>query len=233
MDTFKIAAIGDVHGHLDEMKELLGLVSEHDPDFIVFLGDYVDRGPDTRGVINEIRSILGPGLTSGSAVVFLKGNHEDMLIQAAHGRMDPSMWLSNGGDKVFKQYTGTLDPSLLSPQELSEKMKLLQEDADFLDNLPLTVQTEKHIFVHAGIPISDIDFDDPRLQDQFLWYRGKQPKWRGKRVVHGHTPVKRVLITEDEINVDTGCGFGLSLSAVIIDEDANTEVVVSIPAKRR
>lgn len=224
----KIAAIGDVHGHLEELEEIIKILKrDHNPDLYVIIGDYVDRGPNSRGVIEFVKSA-----SRKKNFVCLKGNHEDMMIVSAYGLSDPAHWLANGGDKTFSEYGGS-DPSLLTPEELKAAMSVLEKDAKFLDDLPVYLVTDKYVFVHGGIPRADMDISTDLAASIMIWHRGAQPKWQERIVVHGHTPVKRVLITDTEINVDTGCGFGLSLSAAVIDTETDEVKVVSVKNERK
>lgn len=229
----KFAVIGDIHGHFKEMQQMIQILEEkHNPEMIVFVGDYVDRGPNSRHVIDFIRKNI-----NNPKYVFLKGNHEDMMICAAKGYTDPAMWLANGGQQTFSEYARDGDLSLVPKNERDKRFAVMAQDADLLDRLPTHLVLENHVVVHGGIPQflnePDADLTSVRARDQLLWYRDTQFRWNGKRVVHGHTPVKRVYITDDEINVDTGCGFGLNLSAAVIDDATGHVDVVMIPAKRK
>ena len=157
--------ITDVQGRLDPLKEILAQVSEGAK--LVFLGDYVDRGSQSREVVELVRSL---GATC------LRGNHEDMLCAP-----DPHPWLSNGGASTVLSYkhplTGELDPVAL------------QADMDWFQSLP-RIHTDAHrVYVHAGvIPSVGLGEQPESVTQWFRYPEGMDVGWRDKHVVHGHTP---------------------------------------------
>ena len=164
----KTYVITDVHGRLTELKSLLSQIPANAR--MVFLGDYVDRGSQSREVVELVRSLHD----RGSAC--LRGNHEDMLCAA-----DPHQWLANGGASTVLSYkhplTGALDPVAL------------QHDMDWFRSLPRIHEDEKRVYVHAGVnPAFDLA-DQPEAMTQWFRYpAGADIGYRGKMVVHGHTP---------------------------------------------
>ena len=161
----KVYVITDVHGRLDPLKRLLAQVP--DGGQLVFLGDYVDRGSESREVVALVRSIPG--------AICLRGNHEDMLCDFNR------LWLDNGGASTILSYrhplTGDLDADALD------------SDAQWFRNLPRWHEDDHRVYVHAGVhPSYDLP-DQPEAYTQ--WYRypeGYDGGYRGKMVVHGHTP---------------------------------------------
>ena len=164
----KTYVITDIHGRLTELKSLLAQIPANAR--MVFLGDYVDRGSQSREVVELVRSLHD----RGSAC--LRGNHEDMLCAA-----DPHQWLANGGASTVLSYkhplTGALDPVAL------------QHDMDWFRSLPRIHEDEKRVYVHAGVnPAFDLA-DQPEAMTQWFRYpAGADIGYRGKMVVHGHTP---------------------------------------------
>ena len=164
----KTYVITDVHGRLIELKSLLAQIPANAR--MVFLGDYVDRGTDSRGVVELVRALHDRG------AVCLRGNHEDMLCAP-----DPRCWLANGGASTVLSYkhplTGALDA------------EALQHDMDWLHGLPRVHEDEKRVYVHAGVnPAFDLA-DQPEAMTQWFRYpAGADIGYRGKMVVHGHTP---------------------------------------------
>ncbi len=197
-------AIGDVHGCADELKELLGQLPLTPEDTVVFLGDYVDRGNQSREVIDmilELRKI--------HRVVHLQGNHEEMLLdflKDPHSRV-ASQFIFNGGSSTLASYAD--DKGV---------WEIPEEHKAFYRELPCWHVTEEYVFVHAGLPLTPLKKINPtRDRRKLLWTRGKflttDYSW-GKVVVHGHTPVAVPTITPNRINVDTGCVYGRYLTAV-------------------
>jgi serine/threonine protein phosphatase 1 len=193
-------AIGDIHGHSRALAGLLALLEPHPKDTLVLLGDYVSRGPDSRGVLQAVMD-----LRRRCQVVALRGNHEEMLIDA---RRDPealAMFVAVGGDA-----------GLVSPRPRQRNRALSGEYWAFLEGLPLCHETDSRFFVHANYapnrPLSDQD------RQTALWLPidpPPGPHYSGKTVVVGHTPQidGRVLNLGHLVCIDTGCGFGGLLTA--------------------
>lgn len=164
----KTYVITDIHGRLTELKSLLAQIPANAR--MVFLGDYVDRGSESRGVVELVRALQGRG------AVCLRGNHEDMLCAS-----DPHPWLANGGASTVLSYkhplTGALDG------------EALQHDMDWFMGLPRVHEDEKRVYVHAGVnPAFDLA-DQPEAMTQWFRYpKDADIGYRGKMVVHGHTP---------------------------------------------
>lgn len=175
----RLLAIGDVHGHLARLEDLLAQVRPTTADELVLLGDYIDRGEDPVGCLRRVRR-----LRAELGAVCLRGNHEQMMLDCV--RRGEDVWLhpGNGGLATWTQLRA-LDPA--------ERADLLA----FVDGLPLmhrrTVDGREHVFVHAGVePGVDLDQQDP---DALLWIRGEFLggfRGDGRRYVVGHTPVQAV-----------------------------------------
>ncbi len=193
-------AIGDIHGMAKLLDELLlALPTEGD---LVFLGDYLDRGPDSSGVITRLIQ-----LSHERSCHFLRGNHEEMLLASLdEGNADTwSHWLGNGGSQTLDNYGGVLPPSHL----------------EFLRQTQWYFSTENYFFVHAGVepgrkpeetsPEEMIWIREPFLRSNYDW---------GRLVVHGHTPriSGRPQIRANRINIDTGAVYGGSLTALLLPE---------------
>jgi serine/threonine protein phosphatase 1 len=189
-------AIGDIHGCLQTFKKLvLETINLQDDDTLVLLGDYIDRGPDSRGVINFIFALQ----QSGYKVITLKGNHEELLQNSEYGFMAFHDFVRNGGDKTLESFDVDF---------LHEMQPAYQE---FFNKLPLYYEQGNYLFVHAGFNFDKDDlFED---EEAMLWIRGfepNQPKLGNKIVIHGHTPMPLNDIlnqTGNVINIDAGCVF--------------------------
>jgi serine/threonine protein phosphatase 1 len=218
MKNSKIICIGDVHGELHRLKNLFEKLSFTKNDTIIFLGDYIDRGPDSKGVIDFVLS-----LKDKCNLVTLKGNHEMFAIDAFEffeGKLSKggmfNSWTMNGGDACLRSYLR--DGLYLDrPFEIVEEMFI--DHGDFFNNLKLTYETENHIFVH-GFLAHEQDVEDQE-EWQCVWGRFKDiyPHKSGKTVVCGHS-VQRSGVTNDgfRICIDTG-SFLLDgyITAMVID----------------
>lgn len=215
----RVYAIGDVHGLADRLADLHRLIAadlEARPTgsaVLVHIGDYVDRGPDTAGVIERLRG--GPPI-AGLPTVNLKGNHEQTMIEALAGeRAAGTDWLFHGGKAAIESYG--LDPE--GPRE-HWAAAVPQAHRDFLGGLALWHREGGYLFAHAGIrpgvPIEAQTADDlMRIRQPFLF----TDQDFGTVVVHGHTPVKAPVIRRNRIGIDTGAVFGGPLTCVVLEAD--------------
>lgn len=194
--------IGDIHGCLKALNGLLEVVRPTPEDTLIFLGDYVDRGPDSRGVLETLIS-----LQNQTNVVCLLGNHEIMFRGAIQG-LDPALWLEIGGRPTLTSYGGQLS---LVPQE----------HLDFLFGLRPYYETEKHLFVHANYDATLSLQQQPEelLYWEHLGNRFPEPHHSGKHVFLGHTPQPYGKIGEfgHFTCMDTGCFAGYWLTAMDVD----------------
>lgn len=203
-------AIGDTHGCFDKLTELLDQChrfASGRPSRFIFLGDYIDRGPDSRGVI---QTVLDLQTADPGHVIALAGNHEDLFCQtdtsAGMGR-----WIANGGGAMLRSY-GVTARTGLPPAHI-----------DFLRNRPTSFDDGQRLFVHAGvrpgIPLKE------QTRDDLLWIREpflSSNADHGRLIVHGHTPLKsgEPDVRSNRINLDTGAVFGRALTAAVFTADA-------------
>lgn len=196
----RILAIGDIHGCLEKLQALLaGLSWDPEKDTLVFIGDYVDRGPDSAGVIQHILGLM----EWSENIVCLRGNHEQIFLDFLEGK-NPQTFLYNGGQATMDSYGG---PDAGMPASHYE----------FLLSLPYYYETDKFIFVHAGLR------DGIKLEEQdptdMLWIRDDfiSSKFdHGKRVIFGHTPRREPLVMDNKIGIDTGAVYGGKLTCLEI-----------------
>ena len=201
--------IGDVHGCYREFKRLLDLCSDDadgKPARLITLGDYVDRGPNSFGVVQLIRHRLAGEYPLFKSIINLKGNHEDMMVEAVLGGDlgAKQNWVSsnNGGDATIESYPNR---------------KVLLDDAKWLAALPTSWEDKLRFYVHAGIRPGirlkeQTDADKLWIRDLFL----KAP--HEKYVVHGHTPFQKPDVQANRINIDTALVFGGRLTAAAFDD---------------
>ena len=207
-------AITDIHGCSQTFRELVENKVVLDPeDELYLLGDYIDRGPDSKGVLDYIFDLMEEGYN----VFCLKGNHEEMLLNAAFNRGEVDIWLYNGGRETLESF-GVKDASKIGERYLK-----------FLQNLDYYYEVDNYILVHAGLNFKGNDHKEEggflwRLHNPLRdfrsmmwirhWYKDIDWKWLKDRIViHGHTPVRSEeiwdmydLLDQDQVlGIDNGC----------------------------
>lgn len=197
-------AIGDVHGCAVALRTLLEAVAPGADDVVVTLGDYVDHGPDSRGVVETLI-----GLAGRCRLVPLLGNHEEMLLEVREGRSAPDSWLRFGGDRALESY---------GAQDVAE---IPREHVDFLKSCRRFHETEQAMFVHAGywpnLPLPQ------QPATALLWEHldpeRAAPHYSGKVAIVGHTPQAdgRILDLGFVKCIDTNCCHGGWLTALDVD----------------
>ena len=204
----KIFVIGDIHGCADKLRLLLErLPFDAGRDTLVCLGDYLDRGSDVKGVIDQLCRLR----TEGVHLVALMGNHEYLLLEY-HRSQDQALlpYLRRlGMEKTLASYGGA------SLAELGDLAYMPGEHRDFLASLLPYWETDEYIFVHAGLrygrPLSVQDISDLcEVREPFL----SDERDYGKRIIFGHTPFVTPLVTANKIGIDTGAVYGNLLTAV-------------------
>ncbi len=209
----RIFAVGDIHGQLGLLDKLLAAIDlEPKTDLMVFLGDYLDRGPDPRGVLERLILLEKAGFPA----VFLKGNHEAMLLDYLVGQKE-ARYLFNGG-------TATLQSYALPGQGL-EDVSIPKEHLDFIKRLRLYYQTGDTIFVHAGLrPGISLKDQDP---EDLIWIRDEffssGYDW-GKTIVFGHTPFGEPFRAGRLIGLDTGAGYSGNLTCLVLPDQEFIQV---------
>ena len=204
----KIFAIGDIHGCADQLRRLLErLPFDAGRDTLVFLGDYLDRGPDVKGVLDQLCRLRAEGVHLQA----LMGNHEYLLLEY-HRSQDAALlpyMRRLGMEKTLESYGGA------SLAELGALAYMPAEHRDFLASLLPYWETDEYIFVHAGLrfghPLSEQDLSDLcEVREPFL----SDERDYGKRIIFGHTPFVTPLVTAGKIGIDTGAAYGNLLTAV-------------------
>ena len=192
-------AIADLHGAFDLLKSALAAIERHGAAAhrrtCVFLGDYVDRGPQSREIIERL--MAGP--PPGWRWICLRGNHEAWMVDSLNGRVDIQDWLRNGGDQTLLSYQQP-------PVDGSDPSAVLSAHQNWIRALPLFQVDENRVYVHATL--------DPSLalneQDEFTLTWERYPTrtvdigWRDKHVVHGHDPFQDgPVLLKHRTNLDT------------------------------
>lgn len=199
----RVFAITDIHGcsrtFISLVENVIQLKKE---DTLYLLGDYIDRGPDSKGVIDYILQLK----ESGFKLITLRGNHEAMMLNSMNNRSSSLVFMTNGGDATLNSFGVTY------PNEI-ENVYL-----NFFDSLEYFSVYKNFILVHAGL---NFNHPDP-LEDKesMLWIRQFKvsPAFSDKIIVHGHTPTSLMDIqesfslvqTERKICIDNGCVYGLN-----------------------
>ena len=219
-----IYAVGDIHGCYDQLVELVNMIDSDAQGReykIIFLGDYIDRGPKSKQVIDYLME-----LDKGKHI-FLKGNHEDMLVNAIVTESSiylVDLHLNNGGKETAQSYgidVSQYDCNEIRPtqtkQFLIDYKKALGFHLEWIKSLKLYYVENNYVFVHAGIhPLRSMEEQD---EQTLLWTRKlKEIDFYGYKykVVHGHTAILKPEVTNTRINIDTGCCWTKKLTAAII-----------------
>jgi serine/threonine protein phosphatase 1 len=224
-----VYAVGDIHGRLDLLEAMLALIEtdarasgEASRRTLIFVGDYVDRGPDSRGVVERLIS----GLPQGFDAHFLKGNHEAILLDFLEEAWRLDHWLLNSGDATMRSYGIDTEQlaRLRAPPEVWRQAfaeALPEAHLHFFRNLQLSVSFGDYLFVHAGVrpgvPLG------AQTEADLIWIRGpflEHADPFGKIVVHGHTPGEEPVTRPNRIGIDTGAFFTGRLTALKLQDGA-------------
>ena len=235
-DCVRLYAVGDIHGHRVLLDEMLGAISDDihrmppARNLVVFLGDLIDRGPDSAGVIERLAN-LNDELFSA---VFITGNHEEVLLRILEGESSlMSDWLRFGGLQCAQSYG--IDGQRLRMMDEVEAARLIRDAIPeahqrFLRSFADSFTAGDYLFVHAGIrpglPIEQQSLTDLRwIRSPFLECRERHPQV----VVHGHSISREVEFLPGRIGVDTGAYRSGVLSAVVFEGDDRRILQVRSP----
>jgi serine/threonine protein phosphatase 1 len=219
----RIYAIGDIHGCrdlLDRMiEEIRGDLAAHPVDsaLTVTLGDYVDRGPDSRGVVDRLAGNPFP-----TAYIGLKGNHEEMLVEFLRDPSVGELWSCNGGLETLHSYGIDVGPLMrgrgYEAAALAFERALPRAHLDFFASLRICLSLGRYFLCHAGVR-PGVPLQHQREHD-LLWIRDEFLRARTgfeKVVVHGHTPAPEPEIRLNRINVDTGAFITGRLTCAVLE----------------
>ncbi|MCC6826756.1 MAG: serine/threonine protein phosphatase [Novosphingobium sp.] len=223
-----VYAVGDIHGRADLLERLLGRIrKDRDqrepgagdaPPLLVFLGDYVDRGAESRRAIDLLLELAGD---PGFECRFLAGNHEDAMLDFLDGKIVGQRWAEHGGDATLRAYGVTVPYAAAPPEAWAQAQARFMdavpaEHIAFLRGLELMVTVGKLAFVHAGIrpgiPLAD------QTRRDLLWIRSQfldVPHSGDGLIVHGHTPGEEVYGAPGRLCLDTGAYMSGRLSAAV------------------
>lgn len=240
-----VYAIGDIHGHLDLLDELLDVIARdfatlgrHDRPVLVFVGDYVDRGPASRGVIDRLIALVAASAQQGGFEVrALMGNHEQTMLSFLDNPEAGAAWVEFGGADTMTSYgvarpIGRVDQDAWRNIQASFQTQVPASHVAFLQALELSATYGDYFFAHAGVrPGVPLDRQTP---EDLMWIRNdflSQPHRLPCVVVHGHTPDEEPFIGPDRINIDTGAYATGVLTAVRLIE--GSPVVLQARKSRR
>lgn len=215
----RVYAVGDIHGRLDLFEDLIGIIERDDAGrprahtTIVLLGDLIDRGPDSAGVVERARQ-----WGREREVAFIQGNHEEMLLVSREDTDALHSFLKFGGLETIVSYG--IDEATAATAGIEELQQLMnaaipQEDFDFLDGFEKMVRIGDYLFVHAGVrPDTPLEHQMGRdcrwIREPFLSHRGDF----GAFVVHGHTITPEPDVCDNRIGIDTGAFVHGTLTAI-------------------
>jgi serine/threonine protein phosphatase 1 len=206
-------AVGDIHGALHKLESLIARCRDHAdgrPARFIFLGDYIDRGPQSAGVI---RCLMELEAQMPGDVVALMGNHEEMLLSIFDGAVSADDWLPQGGSQTLQSYG------------IEDVGDLPREHVDWLRALRLSYDDGRRFFVHAGVnPERPLDAQD---EHDLLWIREpflSDPRDYGRLIVHGHTPVENGVpdLRSNRLDLDTRAGYGGPVTAAAFSHEATS-----------
>jgi diadenosine tetraphosphatase ApaH/serine/threonine PP2A family protein phosphatase len=214
-------AVGDVHGSLDMLKALIEGCRQHADGRalqLVFLGDYIDRGPESAGVVRHMLRLQDE---LQDRLIALRGNHEAFVLGLLDGAVPLAVWLRNGGVETLASYG------------VREVGDLPRPHLDWMRALRLSYDDGRRFFVHAGVdPQKPLDAQD---EQDLLWIREPFLSDRrdyGRLIVHGHTPVESATpdLRANRLNLDTAAVYGGALTAAVFD-DTQTEPLAYLQAR--
>ncbi len=204
-------AITDIHGELEKLSDLLSKIKTKPDDIFVFMGDYIDRGADSRGVVDRVIK-----QSETHKCIYLIGSHEYAML---HSKSDDYyQWLYDnyGGPATTRSYGG-----------FDNIMKI---HGDFYKNLKFYYLTDKYLFIHAGInPDRSLEnqneVDMVYIRGKFIYSKHNLPQ----KIIFGHTEFDKPFIRDDKIGIDLGCGKykNAKLCGLILNEDGKEEFVYS------
>lgn len=218
----RVYAIGDIHGQAALLDELLGMIERDgmgrpETKVLVFIGDYVDRGADSKGVIEQLVN-----LQSDFTAHFLRGNHDQALLDFLADPNSFPIWKDYGAEETLASY-GVASPRSGEEVALRQTRDRLRESLPahhlrFFETLKLSETIGDYFFAHAGVrPGTPLDQQEERdlmwIRDEFL---NSQSDF-GKIVVHGHTPTNAPVMRRNRIGIDTGAYLTGRLTALVLE----------------
>lgn len=220
--------ISDIHGCIDHFNQLLFKINYNSrEDQLILLGDYVDRGPDSKAVVDRVIDLV-----KYDQVIALRGNHDQRLYDLIHNDSSHvrDKFIEHGGMQTLRSYYDK--GADFGIENIDEAIDLIQNyykhHLDFLGNLPLYHEDNDHIYVHAGLNPNypnwkeQPDHDFMYIKDEFI----RSSFHLGKKIIFGHTRTldihgsPDIWFREDKIGIDGGCAYGMQLNGLIFQNGA-------------
>jgi len=201
----RLIAFGDIHGCYKAAKRAVQLANE-EKALAIFLGDYVDRGPDSIKTLE----VLIEAKKQNPEWIFLRGNHDQMLLDLILGQTEPNIEF-----KVPNGLSSNEETTTVFLKWQSSSVLLKNEIVSFLESTIFYHETEHWIFVHAPLKDSKIPLDK-KLQVELIWNYDLNPIWEGKQFMHGHSTVNKPVTINKGTNINTLCGYGGVLTGMLI-----------------
>ena len=196
--------VGDLHGCSDMLEEMLNIIPWNpEKDNLIFIGDYIDRGKDSKGVIDILLKLM----ESSSKVQCLLGNHESLFLEYFYGRSENSFILNGGG-------------ATLNSYRVKDKIYIPPEHVTFIRSLKTLIELDNYYIVHAGLK-PGVEIEKQTIKDK-IWIREEfifSDYDFGKKVIFGHTPFPAPYIVSGKIGLDTGAVFGNKLTCIELPDE--------------
>ncbi|WP_366186479.1 metallophosphoesterase [Flavobacterium ovatum] len=209
----KYMAFGDIHGCFKAAESAVAVAGQCRAR-AVFLGDYVDYKNNGKEAISEnlvpqyscmqVLKTLISAKESNPDWVFLRGNHDQMLLDLINGKEHPQGYDSRTREQAYADW-------LISPGDFQSQV------VNFLQNTHLYFETSQFIFVHAPLRDTQQDINE-KIQEELIWNYDFDPAWKGKRFIHGHRLTEEVSYNQKGININTECGYGGFLTGLLLSD---------------
>jgi serine/threonine protein phosphatase 1 len=215
MESKRIIAFGDVHGCYQAAEAAVQLAKKEEA-IAIFLGDYVDRGPDSIKTLE----VLIDAKKQNPTWFFLRGNHDQMLLDLILDRQKPNTFFNVISGKTSNEETSKV---FLQWQTCNGTLK--RDIVTFLQETKFYHETEHWIFVHASLKDNTIPLNK-KSEEELIWNYDLNPIWEGSRFVHGHYTTEEITYNGQGININTLCGYGGVLTGILIDINNKQNIIV-------
>ncbi|SEM06920.1 metallophosphoesterase family protein [Paenibacillus sp. OK003] len=219
--------ISDIHGCIDQLDQILQLTEYNSTkDKLILLGDYVDRGPNSKEVVDKVIQLV-----MNHNAIALRGNHDQRLVDLINSDSVTvrSKFLEHGGKQTLQSYCD-INNEEISDEILNQAIEFIKthyyHHIDYISKLPFYHEDKDHIYVHAGLNPNFIDWKNQPEHD-FMFIRDEFIRARfdlNKKIIFGHTKTidihgtSDIWFSDDKIGIDGGCAYGMQLNCLIFQE---------------